>query len=170
MEDRIQKLTRALRQEQTLASLRQDMTMYLFVRIGPNGLIPILCQTAEKWRLLRETEPTKLTYSLKMALFKQLLISLHEGLTTTAKDKQAMDKAQATGWLDEYKHWRMLKWNPQQQKLEVDVNLRTVSTEDMLGQVTCVCVCPRNLESHNPVESEGSQSTRRLGLLEVRPA
>eukprot|EP00439_Symbiodinium_sp_Y106_P079800 s745_g18.t1 len=111
------------------------MTMYLFVRIGPNGLIPILCQTAEKWRLLRETEPTKLTYSLKMALFKQLLISLHEGLTTTAKDKQAMDKAQATGWLDEYKHWRMLKWNPQQQKLEVDVNLRTVSTEDMLGQV-----------------------------------
>ena len=60
--------------------------------------------------------------------------------------------------------------HPQQQKLEVDVNLRTVSTEDMLGQVTCVCVCPRNLESHNPVESEGSQSTRRLGLLEVRPA
>ena len=78
------KLTQlVLRQEQTLASLRQDMVMHLFMKSGEKGMVPVLCDTAAKWRATKEAEPDKLSYSLKLALFKQLLISMHERLTET---------------------------------------------------------------------------------------
>ena len=63
-----------LRQEQTLSALRQDLMLYLFVRSGEQGMIPILCQAAEKWRAIKEETPEKLGYSLKLAMFKQLML------------------------------------------------------------------------------------------------
>ena len=99
MENRVQRLTQlALRQEQLLANLRQDMMLYLFVRSGDAGLIPVLCQSADRWRQLKEEG--KINMSLKLAMFKQLLVSLQERLAETAKDSKAMDHAQSLGWLD----------------------------------------------------------------------
>eukprot|EP00439_Symbiodinium_sp_Y106_P078250 s1955_g17.t1 len=100
-----------LRQEQTLASLRQDLVIYLFVRSGREGMVPILCEAADKWRTLKETEPDKLTYSLKLAMFKRLLISLHQRLSETIKDKEAMERATSLNWVDEKQHWRHLNWS-----------------------------------------------------------
>ena len=81
-----------LRQEQTVASLRQDMVVYLFVRSGPEGMIPVFCEAADKWRTMKEETPDKLTYSLKLTMFKQLLTSLHQRLTETYKDAEAMER------------------------------------------------------------------------------
>ena len=54
----LQKLTQhVLRQEQTLASLRQDMVMHLFMKNGETGTVPGLCDTAAKWRTTKEEEP-----------------------------------------------------------------------------------------------------------------
>ena len=39
-----------LRQEQTIASMRQDTVVYLFIRSGQEGMIPVLCEAADKWR------------------------------------------------------------------------------------------------------------------------
>ena len=77
----------------------------------------------------------KLTYSLKLMMFKQLLISLHQRLTETAKDDAAMERAKALNWVDEQKNWRHLHWNPVQQRLEIDNGLRPISTEDLLAQL-----------------------------------
>ncbi|CAE7678472.1 unnamed protein product [Symbiodinium necroappetens] len=118
MEHRITRLTQlVLRQEQTLANLRQDMMLYLFVRSGIPG---------------------KLQMSLKLAMFKQLLISLFERLTTTQQDAQAMDHAKSLGWLDNDQSWRVLHWNPAQQSLEVDHSYQPVPTKDLLDQITNV--------------------------------
>ena len=127
-----------LRQEQTLASLRQDLVIYLFVRSGKEGMVPVLCEAADKWRAMKEAEPDKLTYSLKLAMFKQLLISLHQRLSETIKDKAAMDRAASLNWVDERQHWRRLHWSPAQQRLEVDQSLRPIPTEDLLTQLVQV--------------------------------
>ena len=127
-----------LRQEQTLASLRQDLVIYLFVRSGREGMVPVLCEAADKWRTLKETEPDKLTYSLKLAMFKQLLISLHQRLSETIKDKEAMERATSLNWVDEKQHWRHLNWSPVQQRLEIDQSLRPIPTEDLLTQLVQV--------------------------------
>ena len=124
-----------LRQEQTVASLRQDMVVYLFVRSGPEGMIPVFCEAADKWRTMKEETPDKLTYSLKLTMFKQLLTSLHQRLTETYKDAEAMERAATLNWVDEHKSWRHLQWNPAQQRLEVDSSLRPVPTEDLLVQL-----------------------------------
>ena len=68
-------------------------------------------------------------------MFKQLLISLHQRLTETAKDDAAMERAKALNWVDEQKNWRHLHWNPAQQRLEIDNGLRPISTEDLLAQL-----------------------------------
>ena len=135
MENRVQRrLTQlALRQEQLLTNLRQDMMLYLFVRSGDAGLIPVLCQSADRWRQLKEEG--QISMSLKLAMFKRLLISLQERLTETAKDSKAMDHAKGLGWLDQEQQWRVLRWNSQQQHLEVDESLKPTSTSDLIGQI-----------------------------------
>ncbi|CAE7020812.1 Pol [Symbiodinium sp. CCMP2456] len=123
LEGRVEKLTQlALRQEQVIAT-------------GNDGMIPVLCQAADKWRTIREETPDKLNYSLKLTMFKQLLISLQERLTETAKSQQAMEHARSLGWLDSDQCWKVLKWNPAQQVLEVENALRAVSTTDLLAQI-----------------------------------
>eukprot|EP00439_Symbiodinium_sp_Y106_P010489 s6324_g1.t1 len=136
MTQKVNTLTQlVLRQEQTITSLRQDTVVYLFVRSGPDGMVPVMCEAADKWRTMKTETPEKLTYSLKLTMFKQLLISLHQRLTETAKDDAAMERAKALNWVDEQKNWRHLHWNPAQQRLEIDNGLRPISTEDLLAQL-----------------------------------
>eukprot|EP00439_Symbiodinium_sp_Y106_P007872 s6542_g1.t1 len=116
----LRNLTRlVLQQEQTIASPRQDVTLYLFVKTGQGSI---------------EDSPHTLTYSLKIAMFKQLMIELHGRLTAVAKAPEEMEKAKKLNWVDERGHWRVLKWNPQKQELQVDESRPTVPTEDLLKQ------------------------------------
>ncbi|CAE7930216.1 unnamed protein product, partial [Symbiodinium sp. KB8] len=136
MEERMDRLTQmVLRQEQTLSALRQDLMLYLFVRSGEQGMIPILCQAAEKWRAIKEETPEKLGYSLKLAMFKQLMITLQERLTETSKSQQAMDHAKSLNWVDPDGCWRILKWNGTKQNLEIDTAVQPTSTENLLTQI-----------------------------------
>ena len=139
MENRVQRLTQlTLRQEQLLVNIRQDMMMYLFVRSGDTGMIPVLCQSADRWRQLKEDTPEKLSMSLKLAMFKQLLISLQERLTATAKDAKAMEHAQSLGWLDKDQQWKVLRWNSTKQHLEVEETVKPTSTSDLISQIVQV--------------------------------
>ena len=67
-------------------------------------------------------------------MFKQLMIELHGRLTAVAKAPEEMEKAKKLNWVDERGHWRVLKWNPQKQELQVDESRPTVPTEDLLKQ------------------------------------
>ncbi|CAE7669588.1 unnamed protein product, partial [Symbiodinium necroappetens] len=127
LEERMDRLTQMiLRQEQTLSALRQDLMLYLF---GEQGMIPILCQ---------EEAPEKLGYSLKLAMFKQLMITLQERLTETSKSPQAMDHAKSLNWVDPEGCWRILKWNGAKQNLEIDPSVQATSTENLLSQIVQV--------------------------------
>ena len=91
-------------------------------------MVPVLCQAAETWRKMKEESPGQLTFSLKLTMFKQLLISLRERLTDTHKDPAAMEHAKTLGWIDGDQNWKTLKWNPMHQNLEVDPSFRPVRT------------------------------------------
>ncbi|CAE7252111.1 unnamed protein product [Symbiodinium sp. CCMP2592] len=139
MEQRVSKLTQlVLRQEQMITALKQDMVLHLFIRSGPEGMIPVLCDTADKWRTMKEESPEKITYSLKLVMLKQLLITFHQRLTETAKDAEAMARAQKLGWIDDQQQWKHLKWNATTQALEVDATLRPIPTSDLLAQLVNV--------------------------------
>ncbi|CAE7396999.1 unnamed protein product, partial [Symbiodinium sp. CCMP2456] len=105
----LRKLTQVvLRQERTLASVRQDLVMHLFVKTGEDSgnIIPTLFRAAEVWREMKEQEPTKIQYSLKIMLFKQLLMSLHERLQETAANQEAMKAARDLNWIDSHQQWQ----------------------------------------------------------------
>ncbi|CAE7475477.1 Pol [Symbiodinium sp. CCMP2592] len=136
MEYRMNRLSQlVLRQEQIISAIRQDLVLYLFVRSGPEGMVPVLCEAAEKWRKMKEEEPEKITYSLKLMLFKQLLITLHQRLTNMIADEDALAKAKNLNWIDDQKHWKHLTWNPSKQCLEVDNSVRPIPAEDLLAQL-----------------------------------
>ncbi|CAE7412177.1 unnamed protein product [Symbiodinium sp. CCMP2592] len=140
MEHRMSKLTQlVLRQEQMITALNQDMVLHLFIRSGSDGMIPALCDSATKWRTMKEESPEKITFSLKLAMFKQLLISLHPRLTETGKDAEAMERAKGLNWVDDQNQWwKHLKWNRTTQALEVDPTLRPIPTSDLLTQLVNV--------------------------------
>ncbi|CAE7864971.1 unnamed protein product [Symbiodinium necroappetens] len=104
IETKVHKLTQlVLRQEQTLASLRQDMVMHLFMKNGESGMVPVLCETVT--------------------------------LEAASKKEEAMTHAKSLGWVDSEGHWLTLRWNPGQQALEADSEIRGVPTKDLLSQL-----------------------------------
>ena len=48
-------------------------------------MIPVMCQAADKWQQLKKETPEKLQMFLKLAIIKQLLISLYKRLTATSR-------------------------------------------------------------------------------------
>ena len=77
-------------------------------------------------------------FSLKLAMFKQLMITLQERLTETSKSQQAMDHAKSLNWVDQEGCWRILKWNGTKQSLEIDTTIQPTSTENLLTQIVQV--------------------------------
>ncbi|CAE7343003.1 unnamed protein product, partial [Symbiodinium sp. CCMP2456] len=134
----LRKLTQVvLRQERTLASVRQDLVMHLFVKTGEDSgnIIPTLFRAAEVWREMKEQEPAKIQYSLKIMLFKQLLMSLHERLQETAANQEAMKAARDLNWIDGHQQWQVLRWCAETQQLKLVPQAATKSTEDLLRQL-----------------------------------
>ena len=46
-----------------------------------------------------------------------------------------MTEATKLNWIDEHQHWRILKWNGEQQKLEIKQEVPTKSTKDLQSQL-----------------------------------
>ena len=86
-----------LRQEQTIATLRQDMVVYLFVRSGPEGKIPVFCEAADKWRTMKED--TGQAHLFVEAHHVQAVANfIAQRLTETYKDAEAMERAATLNW------------------------------------------------------------------------
>ena len=78
------------------------MTLYLFVKTGQGSIVSLLHQTAEKWRTERENSPSTLTHSLKIAMFKQLMIELHGRLPLLRRPRPSWGRpSNSTGWTRE---------------------------------------------------------------------
>ncbi|CAE7190771.1 unnamed protein product, partial [Symbiodinium sp. CCMP2456] len=85
--------------------------------------------------LRQEQEPAKIQYSLKIMLFKQLLMSLHERLQETAANQEAMKAARDLNWIDSHQQWQVLRWCAETQQLKLVPQAATKSTEDLLRQL-----------------------------------
>ena len=125
-----------LRHEYALGNLRQDTSMCLFVKPGPEGLIPILFSASEKWNRTQEENPQLIDSSLRIVLMKAFLIELCNRLTNTAKNEETMQAAKAMGWLTESGEWKTLKWDPALEKLQEVPDAPTKTTERLIVEAT----------------------------------
>ena len=121
-----------LRNEYALGNLRQDTSMCLFVKPGPEGLIPILFSASEKWNRTQAKNPHLIDSSLRIVLMKAFLIELCNRLANTAKSEETMQAAKAMGWLTETGEWKTLKWDSTLEKLQEVPDAPTKTTERLI--------------------------------------
>ena len=133
LQSTVQRLSQlTLRHEYALGNLRQDTSMYLFVKPGAEGLIPILFSASEKWNRTQEENPHLIDSSLRIVLMKAFLIELCNRLTNTAKNEESMQAARSMGWLTDAGEWKTLKWDPVLEKLQEVPDAPTKTTERLI--------------------------------------
>ena len=133
----IQRLSQlTLRPEYALGKLRQDTAMCLFVKPGPEGLIPILFAASEKWSRTQEENPQLIDSPIRIVLMKAFLIELCNRLTIAAKNEETMQAATAMGWLTESGEWKTLKWDPTLEKLQEVPDAPTKTTDRLIADAT----------------------------------
>ena len=133
LQSTVQRLSQlTLRHEYALGNLRQDTSMFLFVKPGAEGLIPILFSASEKWNRTQEENPHLIDSSLRIVLMKAFLIELCNRLANTAKSEESMQAARAMGWLTDAGEWKTLKWDPALEKLQEVPDAPTKTTERLI--------------------------------------
>ena len=106
----------AIRHEYVLNSIKRDTSLFLFVKPGAEGLMPILFAASEKWHQT-EKESRLIGSSLRTLLMKALLIELGNRLVTTSQSEETMQVAKDTGWVAENGEWKTLCWDPTSEQL-----------------------------------------------------
>ena len=135
LQSTVQRLSQlTLRHEYALGNLRQDTSMFLFVKPGAEGLIPILFSASEKWNKTQEESPHLIGSSLRIVLMKAFLIELCNRLANTAKSEESMQAARALGWLTDTGEWKTLRWDPVQEKLQEMPDAPTKTTERLIAE------------------------------------
>ncbi|CAE7659163.1 unnamed protein product [Symbiodinium sp. CCMP2592] len=134
--DLVQKLSSmAIKHEYAINSIMQDHTLYLFVKPGDEGLIPILFATSDKWHKVNQTDPSSTTESLRLVMMKAFLIELGQRLKATMENQHdSLKQAKDLGWLTDQGLWKTLTWNPAIQDLQEQPGGRLHKTEDLIGQ------------------------------------
>ncbi|CAE7741462.1 pol [Symbiodinium sp. CCMP2592] len=133
--DMVQKLTSlAIKHEYAINSMMQDHTLYLFVKPGDEGLLPILFATSEKWNATQQTDPSQITEPLRLVMMKAFLIELGQRLKATKDQPESMQKAKELGWLTEQGQWKTLVWDPTAQDLREKQGGKLHVTDDLIGQ------------------------------------
>ena len=90
-----------IRHEYAINSLKQDSTVYFFVKPGPLGLLPILFNTSEKWNKVQRESPEKTEESLRLVvLLKALLLELGQRLTNYKNNEESQQAAKEMDWID----------------------------------------------------------------------
>ena len=119
MSDLVNRMSQLLiKHEYAINSLKQDSTVYFFVQPGPQGLLPILFNTSEKWNQVQHETPEQTEESLRLVLLKALLIELGQRLKNSQNNEEAMQAAQEMGWITAEGRWKTLVWNLQTAALE----------------------------------------------------
>ena len=83
----------AIKHEYVLNSIKRDTSLYVFVKPGSEGLIPILFATSEKWHKTQQETPHLVDAWLRVVLFQALLIELGNRLLTASNSEETMQSA-----------------------------------------------------------------------------
>ncbi|CAE7356293.1 clpC, partial [Symbiodinium sp. CCMP2592] len=133
--DMVQKLTSlAIKHEYAINSMMQDHTLYLFVKPGDEGLLPILFATSEKWNATQQTDPSQITEPLRLVMMKAFRIELGQRLKATKDQPESTQKAKELGWLTDQGQWKTLVWDPTAQDLREKQGGKLHMTDELIGQ------------------------------------
>ena len=101
-----------VKHEYAINNLKQDSTVYLFIKPGAQGLLPILFNTSEKWNRVQREHPEQTEESLRIVLLKAFLLELGQRLRNYKESEEAQAAAKELGWLTEDGRWKAVAWNP----------------------------------------------------------
>ncbi|CAE7522754.1 unnamed protein product [Symbiodinium sp. CCMP2592] len=133
--DMIQKLTSlAIKHEYAINSMMQDHTLYLFVKPGDEGLLPILFATSLKVERHIPGGSVFNAEPLRLVMMKAFLIELGQRLKATKDQQESTQKAKELGWLTDQGQWKTLVWDPTTQDLKEKQGGKRHSTDDLIGQ------------------------------------
>ena len=126
LDDVVRDLIRlSLRHESSIATLRQDGGLVLYLRpFGEPTLMQVLTSATQEWRKKAE-EPNHPTgrVPLRVVLLQMLLQATHEKLTPLSQPGEARKHAVEQGWAKEQQGkllWNFQRWNPDKKQLTVD--------------------------------------------------
>ena len=135
MEDLVTRMSQLMiKHEFAINSLKQDTTVYFFVKPGAQGLLPILFSTSERWHQLQRDTPEKTEESLRLVLLKALLLELGQRLRNFLESEESQKAARDLGWITESGQWKALIWNPQTEALEEQPGGRTWETRALIAE------------------------------------
>ena len=162
MSDLVNRMSQLLiKHEYAINSLKQDSTVYFFVQPGPQGLLPILFNTSEKWNQVQHETPEQTEESLRLVLLKALLIELGQRLKNSQNNEEAMQAAQEMGWITAEGRWKTLVWNLQTAALEEvpnGPNGKTWATETIIAEAVELrkLIDPETVFRQGPLQSSSS--------------
>ena len=100
MEDLVTRMSQLMiKHEFAINSLKQDTTVYFFVKPGAQGLLPILFSTSERWHQVQRDTPDKPEESLRLVLLKALLLELGQRLRNFLESQESQKAARDLGWI-----------------------------------------------------------------------
>ena len=135
MEDLVTRMSQLMiKHEFAINSLKQDTTVYFFVKPGAQGLLPILFSTSERWHQVQRDTPEKTEESLRLVLLKALLLELGQRLRNFLESEESQKAARDLGWITESGQWKALIWNPQTEALEEQPGGRTWETRALIAE------------------------------------
>ena len=123
-----------IKHEYAINNLKQDSTVYLFIKPGAQGLLPLLFSTSEKWNQVQREHPEQTEESLRLVLLKAFLVELGLRLRNSKESEEAQQAAKELGWLTEDGKWKTLTWNPAAGALEEVPRGKTWTTDAMIAE------------------------------------
>ena len=123
-----------VKHEYAINNLKQDSTVYLFIKPGAQGLLPILFNTSEKWNRVQREHPEQTEESLRIVLLKAFLLELGQRLRNYKESEEAQAAAKELGWLTEDGRWKAVAWNPTVGALEEVPKGHTWTTDAIVAE------------------------------------
>ncbi|CAE6924592.1 unnamed protein product [Symbiodinium sp. CCMP2592] len=103
------------RHEHQMAMLEADRSFVFFLETGPHGMVGLLAQASQNWH--QQFELGNIKQSLRSTLWGVLLMEWQARLEKIETDTQALQTAEAAGWISRSPlQWAYTEWHAEQQK------------------------------------------------------
>ena len=155
----------ALRQESQMQMIIQDVRLHFYFRpTPPASVLPLIQRVATRWRNIMETEPGKLSMSLRETMLRELLQELRSRVKAFQTSSDMPAKAQKMGWTDSQGAWNYLRWNPAREVEELVPMVESRTTDSLLQDISEIeshlsGETIRNFKSVRPFNPSGHYNT-----------
>ena len=147
-DEKIEELTKrtaflVVRQEEELKVLKQDYSIVLWFRPGPQSILHFMFQQAKQWKSQFENQMTEQDkfVPLRTVLATSMVQELGHRLEKLRSNPEMLQKTVEKGWRDANREWKFQQWNPQLKHLEEDSAPTPISDKEAIQKVHRLAKC-----------------------------